>query len=678
MTNPLFLICLIAVGIPIAIHLLQLRRYRKVYFSNTDMLEQLQSESRRQHNLRRWLLLAARILFVVFLVLAFCQPIIRNKHSQMQAGNSAVSVYLDNSFSMECGGMDGSLIESARQKAREIAEAYKPDDLFQLLTNDVDGSQFRWLSREEFLSAVDAVQISPVTQSLSDVTKRQYDFLHEVSAANRHHYVISDFQRATADIANMPTDSLIHTTFIPMGGSNVGNIYIDSLAFNSPAYTPGATARVEVFVRNDGDKSVERLPLRLYVAGQQRALTAVDVAAHSSAVATMTFAIGQEPSLQGYVETTDYPITFDDKFYFTLSTSLSIPILVISGEAENIYLQRLFADDTLVRYHQVSSGQIDYSQLTEHRLIVLDELRTIPTGLAQTLRDYVSDGGSLLVVPSADADVESYNQMLSAMQAPTLALKVSRRSRASRIQADNDLYRDVFKGGAADMEMPSAEGYYQLRSAASTVAVGLIDMPDGEKLLTETTHSLGHIYLFAMPLRPEYTDLVQQALFVPTLYNMALHSALSSSPYHLLTATQPVMLCGSYSADQPPHLSSSDGTFDLILDIRRAGPRSCWVPHGDIQEAGNYLLHDETISEGISLNYSRRESDLSFLSREEIRKYVKDAPAQQYAVVPSSARSMSQYIQQHGQGRPLWRLFIILALLALLAETILARQIDKS
>lgn len=674
MTNPLFLICLIAVGIPIAIHLLQLRRYRKIHFSNTDMLEQLQSESRRQHNLRRWLLLAARILFVVFLVLAFCQPIIRNKHSQMQAGSSAVSIYLDNSFSMECAGMDGSLIESARQKAREIAEAYKPDDLFQLITNDADGSQFRWLSREEFLSALDAVQVSPVTLSLSDVAKRQYDFLHEVSSVNRHNYVISDFQRATADLVNMPTDSMIHTTFVPMGGSNVSNIYIDSLAFNSPAYTPGSTARVEVFVRNDGDKPVEQLPLRLYVGHRQRALTTIDVAAHASAVASITFAIGHEPTLQGYVETTDYPITFDDKFYFSLSTSLSIPMLVISGQAENPYLHRLFAHDTLVLYHQASSQQIDYSQLLQHRFIVLDELRTIPTGLAQTLRDHVSDGGTLLIIPPPDPDVESYNLVLNTMQAPSLGSKISKRTKASRVQTHHNLYRDVFKNTTPDMEMPSAEGYYQLHSAPSTVAVGLIDMPDGTSLLTETALSLGYIYLFAMPLRPEHTDLVQQALFVPTLYNMALHSVVASSPYHLLSASEPVMLCGSYEADRPPHLSSFDGSFDLIPDIRRAGSRSCWLPHGDIQVAGNYILHDGVVSEGISLNYSRRESDLSFLSREEIRNYV--APVQQFAMAPSSARSMTDYIQQHGQGRPLWRLFVALALLALLAEIILARQIE--
>ncbi|MBO4599578.1 MAG: BatA domain-containing protein, partial [Bacteroidales bacterium] len=130
LTHPLFLIGLVAVAIPIVIHLLQLRRYKKVYFSNVDMLEELQNEDRKQRNLRQLLILAARILAIVFLVLAFCQPVIKNRDSQLKSGGTVVSVYVDNSYSMECGGMDGSLLESARQKAREIAAAYKPGDQF--------------------------------------------------------------------------------------------------------------------------------------------------------------------------------------------------------------------------------------------------------------------------------------------------------------------------------------------------------------------------------------------------------------------------------------------------------------------------------------------------------------------------------------------------------------------
>lgn len=678
LTNPLFLIGLVAVGIPIAIHLLQLRRYRKVYFSNVDMLEELQNESRKQHDLRRLLILVARILAIVFLVLAFCQPVIRNRASKMKAGGTAVSVYVDNSYSMECGGMEGSLIESARQKAREIAEAYKPDDMFQLITNDMDGSQFRWLTREEFLSAVDGIQTCAVTQNLSAVSLRQNDFLSSAQAANRRAYVVSDFQRSTADIVNMQSDSNVLVTFIPLGGTAVANVYIDSLAFNSPAYCEGATVRVEAFVRNDGDKAVERLPLRLFVADKQRALAAVDVAAHATVSAEMTFTIGDEESLQGYVETTDYPITFDDKLFFSLDISRKIPILVIEGQNGTATqpLQRLFQGDSIVQYHQVAEGQIDYNTLMENKFIILDGLRAIPTGMAQTLHDFVSDGGSLLTVPAENADMESYNRMLASMQAPTLGVWQKRKCRATEVHTDHDLYRGVFQHTDHEVELPTVEGYYHLDAGSATVSVGVIALPDGSDFLTHTPCGNGSVYLFNTPLT--HSDFAKQALFVPTLYNMALHSTPVPVPYHLLTGTDPIALSGRYDGDQSPHLTNEDGTFDLIPDLRRMGSRHCLMPHGDILQAGNYLLrNDKKQAEGLSFNYSRQESDLAFYSRDEVKKLLRDADIDRCSVMPSSQKSVSDYIRQQGQGRPLWRWFIVLALLAIVAEIVLCRRESK-
>ena len=326
LTYPLFLIGLAAVGIPIAIHLLQLRRYRKVYFSNVDMLEELQSENRRQRNLRQLLILATRILAIIFIVLAFCQPVIPHKGSQLQKGGTAVSVYIDNSYSMECGGMEGSLIEAAKQKALEIADAYDPSVPFQLLTNNASGSQFRWLSREDFISAVREVEAGAVTTPLSQIAIRQQEFLRSAPATNRHAYLISDFQRTTADLAALPPATAVLSTLIPLGGSSLANVYIDSLAFNSPAYFRGSTVHVEARVRNGGDKAVEKQPLHLYIGDRQRAVTSLDIAPHSSATASLTFTIQDDTLLLGHVETTDYPVTFDDRLYFALPVATRIPL----------------------------------------------------------------------------------------------------------------------------------------------------------------------------------------------------------------------------------------------------------------------------------------------------------------------------------------------------------------
>jgi hypothetical protein len=689
-THPLFLIGLVAVGIPIAIHLLQLRRYKKVYFSNVDMLEELQNEDRRQRNLRQLLILAMRIFAIVFLVLAFAQPVIRSKGSQQHSGGTVVSVYIDNSYSMESGGMDGSLLESARRKAREISAAYKPGDQFQLLTNDLGGGQFQWLSREEFLTAVDGLQASAVTQSLSAVAQRQNEFLRSATSDNRHAYVISDFQRSTADIAEYPADSSILTTFIPLGGSAVANVYLDTLVFDSPAYYAGATVQVEVTVRNDGDKAVESLPLRLLVGDKQRAIASVDVAAHGSATAKMTFAIGdeqtypatswhpsQEGTVQGMVETTDYPITFDDRLYFSLPVVRQVPVMVVGGKGENPFLQRLFSGDSLVRYRQVSANQIDYAQFANGGFIVLDEMHDIPSGMAQTLHQFVEDGGSLLVIPGEGMVTESYNRLLAMMQAPQLGEWTTRKTRAEQVATDMPLFRGVFQGKLDDMELPSVIGHYRLNVQAGTVSQSVIKLLDGGDYLTCTPVGEGRCYLFAAPLRTEYTDFVQQALFVPTLYNMALFSTPTAVPYHLLTGNEPIALLGNYDAEDLPHLiGNEDESSDLIPDIRRIGSRQWLLTHGAVSRAGNYRLQATGASaptEGLSFNYSRQESVMDFYTPTEVKQLVDDMHLDNCSVATSAQKSMTDYIRQRGQGKPLWRLFLLLALAALLAETILIK-----
>jgi len=675
LTQPLFLIGLVAVGIPIAIHLLQLRRYRKVYFSNVDMLEELQSENRRQRNLRRLLILAARILAVVFIVLAFCQPVIPHKGARLQSGGTAVSVYIDNSFSMEVGGMDGSLVETAKQKAREIAAAYDPSAQFQLITNDATGGQFRWLSREDFLSAVDDIRAGAVTTPLSSIALRQNEFLRSSSASNRHAYLISDYQRTTADLAAFPHDTAVLSTLIPLGGSSLANVYIDSLVFNSPAYYRGATVQVEARVRNGGDKAIESQPLRLYVAGRQRAVTSLDLPPHGSATATLTFTIQDDTLLLGHVETTDYPVTFDDRLYFALPVAARIPLLVVSGKGENPFVKKLFSDDTLTAYRQESYNNIDFSHINQSRLVVLDELHTIPSGLAQTLVQFVDEGGSLLVVPSPDAETSSYNQFLSALRAPLLGKWTVKETRAAALQSTHPLYTGVFRNLSDEVEMPSTSGHFALMQPSGTVTRQVIGLLDGNNLLTETPHGQGHLYLFSTPLRAEYTDLVHQALFVPTLYNMALYSTPLPAPYHLITATQPIPLACQTAADSPRNLqpaAPADNQQSFIPDIRRAGSRSLLFPHGEITAAGNYLLTPEPV-EALAFNYSRQESDLDCLSRNDIKDLIRDAGLTHCRLSPPAAKSMTDYIRSSNQGTPLWRWCILLALLALLAETLLIR-----
>lgn len=663
--NPAFLWGLLALAIPIAVHLFHFHRYRKVWFSNVDRLLALRSESQRQSTLRRWLVLLMRCLAVIFLVLAFAQPTLPDKGGRLQAGSTVVSVYIDNSFSMENSSSDGSQLEAAKQKAREIAAAYRPGDRFQLLSNALGGEEFRWLSRDEFLGAVDDLQTAPLSRRLSEVTSRQVDFMKQSGAANHHAYLLSDFQTSICDFDALPALNALHAplfTLVPLEGVATDNLYIDTLTLDAPAYFVGGSVTAEAVIRNDGSRDIEKLPVKLFIGGRERALATLDLPAGTSAKASLRFTIDSAGWLDGRVEISDYPVTFDDSYHFTLLAGQHIDMLVIGKDNEN--LEKLFAHDSTLRYRHTTT---DYPLSTTH-FTILNEVSDLPSGQAQELASWVEEGGTLCVVPPADGNSDQLNALLTLLQAPRLGEWSSRPIKASQVDFSASLYRNVFNGTSDEMEMPAVQGYHRLVTDHA-LCQPVITLADGSLLLASSPCGAGRLYLFATPLTSQWTSLVSQALFVPTLYNMALYSRPLSPAAYTLGSSDPIFLQHTYDpAATPPELSQSfnpSNPHSILPDLRRIGSRSALILHDELSEAGIYSLADEHLA----FNYSRLESQLDFLTRADLESRLDGREG--YSVVRNAAKPLDQEIRARRNGTPLWHWCVLLALAALLAETLL-------
>ena len=656
-SHPAMLWGLLAVLIPVAIHLFSFRRYRKVYFSNVEELAEVQTESRRRSKVRRWLVLAARVLAVAMLALAFAGPFVPGRQAEVRSGQTAVSVYVDNTFSMEAASHDGgTMLADACDKARQVVAAYGADDRYQLLTADMGGRQMRWLSRDEFLAALDEGQPSPAVRTVAEVVQRQRSFMS--GSSNRHAYVISDFQRSTAGLDALTPDSSSLVTLVPLGGTAADNIFIDTVVLDAPAYFAGGSVEVEVAVANSGTHDAERVPVRLYVDGAERAIRSVDVPAGTSVKVAMRFALPVDGWHDGMVKVEDYPVTYDDSYHFTLFAGGTIEVLEV-GPEPSPHLGRLFAADSTIVLHRAQ--RLSGRDAQQASLIILDGLRQLPSGDAEWLADWVEDGGSLLVLPQADGVPAELNAMLARLHAPTLDRWVSRRSTASSIDYAGMLFRGVFAAHSDEMEMPSAQGHYL--TGGQAVCQSVVTFPDGSNLLSMIPAGQGRVYLMTAPL--DLTDFPKQALFVPTFYNMALYSRQPSVPCHTLGSMEPIVLHDEYDMQgRLPELSDGQD-YSVIPDLRSVGGRVMMVPHGEPSVAGIYTLADEHLA----FNYGRRESQLDFFTPAEVAEATRGMAG--LAVLQPSGRPLDQVLRDRDGSRRLWRWCLLLALLALATETLL-------
>ena len=139
---------LFALAIPIALHLLQLRRYRRVAFSNVSFLRDVQKETQSRHRLRNLLVLLARLITFAALILAFADPMWAPEENPNPSTRQAVSVYIDTSPSMMAAGETGPLIQEAKQKATTLVDAFSETDKFHVFTSEFEGQDQRFLTQK--------------------------------------------------------------------------------------------------------------------------------------------------------------------------------------------------------------------------------------------------------------------------------------------------------------------------------------------------------------------------------------------------------------------------------------------------------------------------------------------------------------------------------------------------
>jgi hypothetical protein len=138
---PSFLWALLAAAIPVIIHLFNFRRTKKVYFTNVAFLKAVNTTTSSFRRLKHLLIMAARILAIICLVLAFAQPILTPKSGNIAKSAGLTSMYIDNSLSMQNELNKKSYLDKAINKVEELLTAFPQGSRLQLVTNDFSAQE---------------------------------------------------------------------------------------------------------------------------------------------------------------------------------------------------------------------------------------------------------------------------------------------------------------------------------------------------------------------------------------------------------------------------------------------------------------------------------------------------------------------------------------------------------
>ncbi|MBI4930480.1 MAG: BatA domain-containing protein [Bacteroidetes bacterium] len=680
---PQFLFALFAVSIPIIIHLFNFRRFKKVYFSDIRFLKEVKQQTQNRNRIKHILILISRIFAVSFLVFAFAQPYIPSDKKNAVAGIQAVSVYVDNSFSMENISKNGMLFDEAKKIAHEIAQTHSQTDLFQLLTNDFEGKHQRLVSREEFFTLLDEVKVSPAVKTVSEISARQTDVLSKTEEKNKKAFIVSDFQKSISDFENVKNDTSIKTILLPVPSNQQSNLYIDSCWFESPVHQLNQTEKLNVRIKNISENNSENVPVKLFLNNQQKTPASFSIASNESKDIQLSFVIKEHGIQQGRIEITDYPVTYDDKFYFSFNVAKNISITCISAasppmergnrEDSKKSIQSLFGKDSLFILTNQDENNIDYASLTSQQVIVLSELKNISSGLAQELDRFVQNGGSLIVFPSTETDTGSYKSFLSSLGTNFYLRQDTTNTKIDWVNFENEIFADVFEKRGENLDLPVLQSHYTQSHSNHTSEEVLLKMRNGNPFFSKYTFKKGKVYLSAVPLNSDWSNFAKHAIFVPLMYKIAINSQPSSELFYTVGEDNSIPVTPKLTGESVFKIKG-ENNFEIIPENRIVDLQPTIFVHDQIKNAGNYNLFAgvENIS-GISFNYNRKESDLSRYSPDELISLYEKSNLKNFSLIDAGENDISKVLADIRQGKKLWKWCILLVLIFLATETALLR-----
>lgn len=667
---------LTAIAIPIIVHLFNFRKFKKVYFSNVDFLKEIKQETQSKRKLKHLLILATRMLAMAAIVLAFAQPYLPKPGAAEKPGDTAVSVYIDNSFSMQGAGKDGAMLDLAKNKALEIVESFSPSDKFQLLTGDFEGRHQRLVSKEEMTSLIQEVDLSPASRKLSEIVIRQRDALVTSGLEKRQSFVLTDLQASVTDLEKVVNDTTMRVTVVPELPEIKANVFIDSVWFETPVRQINQPEILHARIVNTGEEDIESMPLQLVINGTQKSVATASLPASSTSTIDITYTNTEAGFKHCSLSIDDASITKDDAYYLSYTVAERIRVMEIAGTlAATQAVRAVFSDDPFYEWTSLPESAIDYSRFAGQQMIVINQLRSLSSGLVSELNKFMESGGSVLVIPATEIVLNEYNAALALWKAGQIAGKMNTPSPVTTVNYEHYIFKEAFQRSAGNIDLPTATLYYNLTLSTAQFAEPMLTLQNGSSFLVSASIGHGRLYFSCVSLALEETNFTQHAFFPATLVRMAEFSQPTAQLSYVLGGEEAIVLRNiQMNGEETFRLANLLTNSEVIPEHRNAGNQVEVYVRSDLGTAGNYMLNwGSNAVQPLAFNYNRTESYNKTMDITSFTDQLKSLGLTNWSVLAGDIESVALGAATIEDGQKFWLSLIVWSLIFLAFEILLIK-----
>ena len=637
--HPEILYFLFLLLIPILVHLFQLRKFKTEYFTNVKFLKELAIQTRKSSKLKKYLLLAARLFLLAFLIFAFAQPFFKAKDGKN--ATNELYIVLDNSFSMQAKGKKGELLKRAVQ---DLLEQTPQNANFSLITcsDNFWNTDIKSIQQE-----LQNIKYSPIPFRIDNLISK---IKAHKSAFNKDIVVITDAVGIPSNQLKKSNDTE-NVYFIVPEAEKKDNISIDSVYINQnlPNFYE-ISVKLKVF--GDDFKDV---PIALY---NGKNLTAKTLVNFEAKIKTINFTIPKS-EFNGYVSITDNCLEYDNSYYFSISKLEKSNVISIGEPEKSNFLSRIYTADEF-NYSNSSLQTLDYNLIEKQDAIVLNELKEIPIALQTTLKSFVEKGGNLILIPSSESTISNLNSFLVNFGGMQFKILNNSEKTITKINFGHPLFGNVFEKKIDNFQYPTVKTSFEISNAAPLV----LGFSDQNSFLSAIQTGVSSVFVFSAPINKVNSNFQNSPIIVPTFFNMGQNAQKSGVNAMIIGNSKPFIIASELAKDEIITLKNEFENFTPIQQILNGKVKLSF--NDNPSSSGNFdIIKNKQTVENISFNYNRTESDISN-PNEEIASDFKEI---------ASIDTLFDTLQTNRADNQIWKWFVIFALLFLVLEILIQKLV---
>ena len=659
-------------SIPILIHLLYRRQYRRVDWAPMRYLKLSIQRNRRRVRIEQLLLLLLRTVIVLLLFFVVARPVMHAEGLSRWLGGSGRTnriVLLDDSLSMGYADAGKPALKRGQEVLVDLLSTFGPKDRFTLvlasapkqpLLREVELENIDDLARA--VREVEPAEVfgawEPILQSIDELIAGGSYPLHEVT-------LVTDLRQAgwevqPAELGSRWAGGRVRLRVFDVGAADTTNVALVSLNQVDRLALAGAPTRFEAQVRNDTGGELSGLEANFAVDGKPSLVRLPTLAAGETVKLPLVATFQEAGAHQVAFDLPSDALPGDNSRTAVVQVQQSMEMLLVDGEPSSeplggetdflalaLSLSGEAAD--AVRIEILNDAEWAATPPAHPDLLVLANVAHLSADQAEMLERQVAAGMGLMIFVGDQVDPDNYNQLLfkggnGLLPAALESISDVEFGGLNVEASDGSPLQSLGQLSAAALERIKVRKIYEVRLPATPVegirVLARWNNQTAGPAAIEKVMGDGRVLLWTVAADRSWSDWPTDASYVLAMREAARAIARATGGLREITSGEAlsVDLPASHDISLPAiDIPGAKEPKPLVLDSGESSPgqqdatgaagaarRARQLRFADTRRAGVYTMTwrdsvSGAMSESFAVNPDRRESALARMAPEEFK-----------------------------------------------------------